>query len=105
MVPRKPADIQRLHTDSCGQKSPKKLSLAIRTFDCQFCGMSTDREHNAALNILFKAATSVRRERWVLDLCEMRNKNKAEGLGLEKALQLTLFEPLTSRSLWAWVVE
>ncbi|MXY26815.1 IS200/IS605 family element transposase accessory protein TnpB, partial [Candidatus Poribacteria bacterium] len=32
----------------CGQKSPKKLSLAIRTFDCQFCGTSLDRDHNAA---------------------------------------------------------
>ena len=34
----------------CGQKSAKKLSLAIRTFDCQFCGLSLDRDHNAAIN-------------------------------------------------------
>ena len=37
----------------CGQKSPKKLSLAIRTFKCQSCGMALDRDHNAARNILY----------------------------------------------------
>ena len=49
----------------CGQKSQKKLSLAIRTFDCQYCGISLDRDHNAALNILFRAAAALRGERWV----------------------------------------
>ena len=38
---------------SCGKKSPKKLTLAIRTFSCQFCGTVLDRDHNAAINILF----------------------------------------------------
>ena len=55
---------------SCGQKSPKKLSLAIRTFKCQSCGTVLDRDHNAALNILFKAAAAFRGERWVTTLYE-----------------------------------
>ena len=57
----------------CGEKSQKKLSLAIRTFDCQFCGTSLDRDHNAALNILFRAACARRGERWVTNLYETRN--------------------------------
>ena len=57
----------------CGQKSPKKLSLAIRTFDCRFCGTSLDRDHNAAINILFRAACAHRGERWVTNLYETRN--------------------------------
>ena len=69
---------------SCGKKSPKKLSLAIRTFSCQSCGTSLDRDHNAALNILFKAAAAFRGERWVTTLYETRNKNEAtKTKGLE----------------------
>ncbi|MXV84235.1 transposase [Candidatus Poribacteria bacterium] len=58
---------------ACGKKSPKKLSLAIRTYDCSFCGTSLDRDHNAAINILLRAARAHRGERWVTDLCETRN--------------------------------
>ncbi|MXV82700.1 IS200/IS605 family element transposase accessory protein TnpB [Candidatus Poribacteria bacterium] len=58
---------------ACGKKSTKKLSLAIRTFECQFCGTVLDRDHNAALNILFRAACAHRGERWVTNLCEARN--------------------------------
>ena len=50
---------------ACGKKSQKKLSLAIRTFSCRFCGHSIDRDHNAALNILLRAACAHRGERWV----------------------------------------
>ena len=82
---------------SCGQKSLKKLSLAIRTFDCQSCGTSLDRDHNAALNILFKAAAAFRGERWVATLYEARNKNEARDTGLQEATQLLLFS--TSPSL------
>ncbi len=57
----------------CGKKSPTKLSLAIRTFNCQFCGNSLDRDHNAALNILLRAACAHRGERWVTNLYETRN--------------------------------
>ena len=84
---------------SCGQKSPKKLSLAIRTFDCQSCGTSLDRDHNAALNILFKAAAAFRGERWVATLYEARNKNEARDLGFKHAEQLFLFDAVTSPSL------
>ena len=83
---------------SCGQKSPKKLSLAIRTFNCQSCGNSLDRDHNAAINILFKAAAAFRGERWVTTLYETRNKNEARDTGLQETTQLTLF-PITSPSL------
>ena len=83
---------------SCGQKSPKKLSLAIRTFKCQFCGTVLDRDHNAAINILFKAAAAFRGERWVTPVYETRNKNEARDTGLQEATQLTLF-PITSPSL------
>ena len=79
---------------SCGQKSPKKLSLAIRTFKCQFCGTVLDRDHNAALNILFKAAAAFRGERWVTTLNEARNRNKARDLDLTNATQLTLFDAI-----------
>ena len=58
---------------ACGKKSPKKRSLAIRTFDCSFCGTSLDRDHNAAINILLRAACAHRGERWVTNLCETRN--------------------------------
>ena len=78
----------------CGEKSPKKLSLAIRTFECQFCGTVLDRDHNAALNILFKAAAAFRGERWVSTLYEARNKNEARDAGLREATQLTLFDAL-----------
>ena len=82
---------------SCGQKSPKKLSLAIRTFRCQFCGTVLDRDHNAAINILFKAAAAFRGERWVTTLYETRNKNEATKTtgNLKHAEQLTLFDAVT----------
>ena len=48
---------------ACGKKAPKKLSLSVRTFNCQFCGTSLDRDHNAALNILLRAACAHRGER------------------------------------------
>ena len=83
---------------SCGKKSPKKLSLAIRTFDCSFCGTSLDRDHNAALNILLRAAAALRGERWVTPLYEARNKNEAiKTMGnLKHAEQLMLFDAVTS---------
>ena len=84
---------------SCGEKSPKKLSLAIRTFSCQFCGTVLDRDHNAARNILFKAAAAFRGERWVTTLNEARNKNEARDLGFKHAEQLFLFDDQKPKSL------
>ena len=84
----------------CGQKAPKKLSLSVRTFNCQFCGTSMDRDHNAAENILYRAAAALRGERWVTPLAEARNKNEATKIsGFKNAEQLSLFDVLTSRSL------
>ena len=85
---------------ACGKKSPKKLSLAIRTFNCRFCGTVLDRDHNAAINILLRAACALRGERWVTNLTETRNTNEARDTGLETAEQLLLFNDLlTSPSL------
>ena len=83
----------------CGKKSPKKLSLSVRTFNCQFCGNSMDRDHNAAKNILFRAAAALRGERWVTTLSETRNKNEARDLDLQNATQRTLFDAIASPSL------
>ena len=47
----------------CGKQTPKKLSLSVRTFNCQSCGNSLDRDHNAAQNILLRAAAALRGER------------------------------------------
>ena len=83
----------------CGQKAPKKLSLSVRTYNCGYCGHSMDRDHNAAINILLRAAAALRGERWVTTLCETRNKNEARDAGLQNATQLTLFDDFTSPSL------
>ena len=84
---------------ACGKKSAKKLSLAIRTFDCSFCGTSLDRDHNAAINILLRAAAALRGERWVATLTEARNTNEARDAGFENAKQLSFSDLLTSPSL------
>ena len=84
---------------ACGEKSPKKLSLAIRTFNCQSCNTSLDRDHNAAINILFRAAAALRGEQWVTTLTEARNKNEARDLDLQNATQLMLFSAIASPSL------
>ena len=57
----------------CCQKSPVKLKLSQRTFRCKSCGLKLDRDHNAALNILHRAACALRGEVWDTILCETRN--------------------------------
>ena len=84
---------------ACGKKSRNKISLAIRTFSCRFCGHSIDRDHNAAINILFRAAAALRGERWVTTLYETRNKNEARVLGCKDAKQLFLFDDYKPKSL------
>ena len=56
----------------CCQKSPIKLKLS-RLFHCKSCGLKLDRDHNAALNILYRAACALRGEVWDTILTETRN--------------------------------
>ena len=72
---------------NCGQKSPKKLTLRDRIFHCGFCGASLDRDMNAARNILYRAASVRRGERWVTVLTEARNCQSSGD-----TLQLSLFD-------------
>jgi putative transposase len=58
----------------CCQKSPIKLKLSERVFHCKSCGLKLDRDHNAALNILHRAACALRGEVWDTILCETRNQ-------------------------------
>ena len=58
---------------ACCQKSPIKLKLSERVFHCKSCGLKLDRDHNAALNILHRAACALRGEVWDAILCETRN--------------------------------
>ena len=82
---------------SCGQKPKKKLSLATRTFKCSYCANTMDRDHNAAQNILQRAAAALRGERWATDLYEARNKNEAtKATDHKKASQLPLFDTLNN---------
>ena len=58
----------------CCQKSPVKLKLSERMFHCEFCGLNLDRDHNAAINILNRAACALRGEVWDTILYETRNQ-------------------------------
>lgn len=58
----------------CCQKSEVKLKLSQRLFHCKSCGLKLDRDHNAALNILHRAACALRGEVWDTILYETRNQ-------------------------------
>ena len=58
----------------CCQKSTIKLKLSQRVFHCKSCGLKLDRDHNAALNILHRAACALRGEVWDTILYETRNQ-------------------------------
>jgi putative transposase len=58
----------------CCQKSAIKLKLSERLFHCKSCGLKLDRDHNAALNILHRAACTLRGEVWDTILYETRNQ-------------------------------
>ncbi len=57
----------------CCQRLPIKLKLSERVFHCRSCGLKLDRDHNAALNILHRAACALRGEVWDTILYETRN--------------------------------
>ena len=58
----------------CCQKSKTKLKLSERVFHCKSCGLKLDRDHNAAINILNRAACALRGEVWNTILYETRNQ-------------------------------
>ncbi len=58
----------------CCQKSKTKLKLSQRVFHCKSCGLKLDRDHNAAINILNRAACVLRGEVWNTILYETRNQ-------------------------------
>lgn len=58
----------------CCQKSAIKLKLSERVFHCQSCGLKLDRDQNAAINILHRAACALRGEVWDTILYETRNR-------------------------------
>ena len=78
----------------CGQKSPKKLTLRDRRFQCGYCGLDMDRDHNAARNILYRAAGVLRGERWVTTLVEARSRELQKIWRLPSSNQTTLFDAM-----------
>ena len=59
----------------CCQRVKEKMSLSVRTFECKHCGFVLDRDHNAAVNILHRAAVALRGvEVWDTILYETRNQ-------------------------------
>ena len=68
-----PHDTSQTCSDCC-QKSTIKLKLSQRMFHCKYCGLELDRDHNAALNILYRAACALRGEVWDTILYETRNQ-------------------------------
>ncbi|MCG9132514.1 transposase [Candidatus Poribacteria bacterium] len=58
---------------NCCQRVNGKMSLSVRTFECKHCGLILDRDHNAAVNILHRAACALRGEVWDTILYETRN--------------------------------
>jgi len=39
----------------CGERFTQEITLSVRWVTCQACGLSLDRDHNAAINILKRA--------------------------------------------------
>ena len=58
----------------CCQKSEVKLKLSDRLFHCKSCGLKLDRDQNAAINVLNRAACVLRGEVWDTILYETRNQ-------------------------------
>ena len=63
----------------CGQCSPKNFLWRYAPLTVKFCGHSLDRDHNAARNMLYRAAAALRGERWTTNLVEAKNTNEAKN--------------------------
>ena len=68
-----PAHYTSQTCSNCCQRLTTQMKLSERTFHCDTCGFKLDRDHNAALNILNRAACALRGEVWDTILCETRN--------------------------------
>ena len=55
----------------CGQRLPEKIDLSVRLFVCPFCGLTADRDTNAAINILNSEQV-------------VKEKSKTSGYGIRK---------------------
>lgn len=45
----------------CGKRPSTKLTLSVRHWTCENCGTDHDRDHNAALNILYQGLITLKR--------------------------------------------
>ncbi|MHB8602326.1 MAG: RNA-guided endonuclease InsQ/TnpB family protein [Nitrosotalea sp.] len=62
----------------CGNKVPK--TLAIRTHQCNKCGLKIDRDHNASINILHKVIPQELRESTPVEISMISMKQEAHVL-------------------------
>ena len=98
-IPRK---LARVVVRNCQRNSRWRYARLIASF---VENPSLDRDHNAALNILYRAAAALRGERWVATLCETRN-NPNKAFGFKNPKQLSLFDGFhTSPHALAGVVD
>jgi len=47
---------------TCGERFEQKITLSVRWVTCGACGLSLDRDHNAAINILRRACRALDRQ-------------------------------------------
>ena len=80
------------------EKKPKRYFLSqYELSTAGTCGYTLDKDHNAAKNILQRAAAALRGERWVTNLNEARNKNEAtKAMENKNDIQISLFETLNN---------
>jgi len=52
-----PADTLKT-CSGCGERFTREITLSVRWVTCQACGVSLDRDHNAAINILNRACSA-----------------------------------------------
>ena len=69
----------------CGTKVPKTLS--IRTHECPKCGLTIDRDENAAINVLNRAIEQLKAVGLIVSACggvDSSQPGKQEALSVRK---------------------